>query len=247
MQLAVIADIHGNLLALRAVLADIARRGIGQTVDLGDSVSGPLWPRESLELLQSAGIPTLRGNHDRWVAEGGAGSWDAFARAQLGPAQAAWLGALPPQREPLPGLLAFHARPEDDNAYLLEEVADGRMVPATAETVAARLGPTEASLILCAHSHRAGLLRLPDGRVVVNPGSVGCPAYADPTPPAHVSESGAPFARYAVLEVEAGRLLGAEFVAVGYDHAAAAARAEAQGQPAWAHALRTGLMPQGAA
>ncbi len=73
MQLAVIADIHGNHLALEAVLADIDRRGLRAIVNLGDVVSGPLWPAETVELVRSRGIPTVRGNHDRWAAEGGEG------------------------------------------------------------------------------------------------------------------------------------------------------------------------------
>ncbi|MBS0561999.1 MAG: metallophosphoesterase family protein, partial [Proteobacteria bacterium] len=210
MRLAVIADIHGNSLALHAVLDDIARRGIGFMVNLGDCVSGPLWPRETLALLQAAAIPTVRGNHDRWVAEGGGGASDDFARNDLDEAQVARLGALPPALEVAPGVLAFHARPADDNAYLLEDAAGGRLVTASPEDVAARLGDVgEAALLLCGHSHLPGLMALPGGRVVLNPGSVGCPAYTDPSPPAHVSETGAPFARYAIAEIEDGRFLGA--------------------------------------
>lgn len=245
MRLAVIADIHGNRLALEAVLADIDRRRPDLVINLGDVASGPLWPAETVGLIRSRGIPTLRGNHDRWVAEGGEGQSDAFARDRLAAGDVAWLGGLPPALAPAPGVLAFHARPQDDNAYLLEEVAAGRLVPSAATEVAARLGPTEATLLLCAHSHLVGMLLLEDGRMVLNPGSVGCPAYADSAPPPHVSESGSPFARYAVLEVEAGRMLGCEMIAVGYDHAAAAARAESLGRADWAHALRTGLMPRG--
>ena len=125
MRLAVIADIHGNSLALHAVLDDIARRGIGFMCNLGDCVSGPLWPRETLALLQATAIPTVRGNHDRWVAEGGGGASDAFARDDLDPAQVARLGALPLTLEVAPGVLAFHARPGDDNAYLLEDAVGG--------------------------------------------------------------------------------------------------------------------------
>ncbi len=69
MRLAVIADIHGNLLALDAVLADIAARGVDLTVNLGDCVSGPLWPAETAARLMALGLPTVRGNHDRWVIE----------------------------------------------------------------------------------------------------------------------------------------------------------------------------------
>ena len=241
MDIAIIADIHGNLPALQAVLSDIGRRGLRRIVNLGDCVSGPLWPRECLERLQSEGIPSLRGNHDRWVAEDGRGSWDAFARQQLDAAQVGWLGRLPIRLAPLPGVIACHGRPDDDNAYLLEEVVDGRLAAAAPATVAARLGPTEATVLLCAHSHQPGLLGLPDGRMVLNPGSVGCPAYADPTAPAHVSETGSPFACYAIADIAEGRIRRAATIRLAYDHEAAAARAEAQGQADWALALRTGL------
>ena len=95
MRLAIIADIHGNSLALEAVLADIDRRGVREIVNLGDVASGPLWPRETVESIQARHIPTVRGNHDRWVAEGVTGGSDRYARERLDDAQRAWLGALP--------------------------------------------------------------------------------------------------------------------------------------------------------
>jgi len=49
--IALIADIHGNLPAIEAVAADIAARGISRVVNLGDHVSGPLWPRETIDFL----------------------------------------------------------------------------------------------------------------------------------------------------------------------------------------------------
>ena len=67
MKFAVISDIHGNLLALQAVLADIARQGIEQTVNLGDILSGPLQPAETADLLMAQDFPTIRGNHERQV------------------------------------------------------------------------------------------------------------------------------------------------------------------------------------
>ncbi|TIT30318.1 MAG: metallophosphoesterase family protein, partial [Mesorhizobium sp.] len=70
MRIAVLADIHGNLLALDAVLDDLKHRGGADiTVNLGDCVSGPLWPRETMERLQALKLPTVRGNHDRRVAQ----------------------------------------------------------------------------------------------------------------------------------------------------------------------------------
>src|SRR3954463_8753788 len=69
MRLAVISDIHGNLAALEAVLADIKARGVDRTVNLGDCVTSPLWPKETFEALEALSLPTVRGNHDRWIEE----------------------------------------------------------------------------------------------------------------------------------------------------------------------------------
>lgn len=237
---AVIADIHGNLPALEAVLADIAARGITQVIDLGDCVSGPLWPAETCDRLMALGFPTVRGNHDRWVAELPAaqlGLTDRFTRAALTDRQLDWLRGLPPVRN-LPGVLAVHGCPGDDNQYLLERVASWRLVPDQPAAIAARLGDAPA-LVLCGHSHQARLVGLPDGPTVLNPGSVGCPAYQDPGDPPHVSEVGSPHARYAVVS-RADGAIAADLIAVAYDHHAAAARALALGRPDWAQALATG-------
>jgi hypothetical protein len=50
MRLAVISDVHGNLPALEAVVADIKKRQVDTTVNLGDCVTSPLWPKETLKL-----------------------------------------------------------------------------------------------------------------------------------------------------------------------------------------------------
>jgi predicted phosphodiesterase len=67
MRLAVISDVHGNLAALEAVRADIKSRGVDFTINLGDCFTSPLWPKETFEALQSLSLPTVRGNHDRWI------------------------------------------------------------------------------------------------------------------------------------------------------------------------------------
>ena len=98
MRIAVIADIHGNLPALEAVLADIQRRRIDRTIDLGDSVSGPLWPREVCDLLMASSSLVIRGNHDRWVSgpdPASLGPSDRDAHSNLGADHRQWLGALP--------------------------------------------------------------------------------------------------------------------------------------------------------
>ncbi len=245
-QFAVIADIHGNVLALEAVLADIAARGITRVIDLGDCVSGPLWPAETCDRLIALGLPTVRGNHDRWVTDWPAdrlGATDRFTRAALTDRHLGWLRALPPAQV-LPGALAVHGVPGDDTKYLLERASSFRLVPDAPAAIAARLGvPREGdppALVLCGHSHQPRLMRLPDdGPTVLNPGSVGCPAYQDPGDEPHVSEVGSPHARYAVVSLSGGGV-SADLIAVEYDHRAAAARAEACGRSDWAHALGTG-------
>lgn len=67
-----LADDHGNLPALEAVLGDMAGRRIDRVVNLGDCVSTPLWPAETLTLLRRHAWPTVRGNHVRYVATGSA-------------------------------------------------------------------------------------------------------------------------------------------------------------------------------
>jgi len=94
-------------------------------------------------------------------------------------------------------------------------------------------------LILCGHTHIARAVRLADGRMVINPGSVGSPGYRDVHPFPHVIEAGSPDARYAILELAAGSWR-ATFRHVSYDHEAMAALARRNGQPELASALATG-------
>ncbi|MGX8012700.1 metallophosphoesterase family protein [Mesorhizobium sp. ORM8.1] len=249
MRIAVIGDIHGNVLALDAVLDDLGRRGGADiTINLGDCVSGPLWPRETMERLQALNLPTVRGNHDRRVAQDPADKtmWpsDRHAQEQLTTEQRQALSALLTQ-EIVPGVIAFHARPDHDEKYLADAIVDGQLVRAPLATIRRRLKSLDpaCSVVLCGHSHRSELIAIPGGPIIFNPGSVGCPAYDDDTPPAHVSEQGTPHARYGIVEFQAeGRPSRFESIAVTYDHEAAARQAEAVGRPEWAHALRTGFM-----
>jgi predicted phosphodiesterase len=244
MRLAVIADIHGNVAALEAVLADVKLRGADRIVDLGDCVSGPLWPRETMDMLEALALPTVRGNHDRWVAETPRERMfpsDAFACDRLTPAQRATLGELPACLDLGEGIVGVHGTPTDDNRYLLEDVVAGRLALSPSADIGDRLNGQAAGLLLCAHSHQPRIAQVPGGLLIVNPGSVGCPAYADPTPPAHVSETGSPHARYALLTREDGRWR-VDLIAIEYDWDQASARAAANGRPDWARALATGYV-----
>jgi diadenosine tetraphosphatase ApaH/serine/threonine PP2A family protein phosphatase len=94
-------------------------------------------------------------------------------------------------------------------------------------------------LILCAHTHIARAVRLHDGRLIVNPGSVGSPGYRDVHPFPHVMEAGTPDARYAIPEFANGAWR-VTFRHVPYDHDAMASLARRNGQPELASALATG-------
>lgn len=244
MRLAVISDIHGNLAALDAVLADIETRAVDGVVNLGDCVTGPLWPKETFARLVALDLPTVRGNHDRWILdrpEAGLTPAGRYARDALSPSERAWLHALPATLEVAPEILAVHGTPAEDTTYLLEEQHEGRLVPAPRAVVAARLGDAaRPGVVLCGHSHRQALVQGPGGAVILNPGSVGCPAFAD-SPAAVGLEYRSAHARYAILTLRHGRW-GAELLAIDYDWDAAARRARDNGRPDWAEMLATGAV-----
>lgn len=238
MRLAVVSDIHGNLAALEAVAADIRSHGVDCVINLGDSLSGPLLPRQTAQFLMSANWLHVAGNHDRQILELGPNSAesDRFAHDELGADELRWLATLPSTREAAPDVLACHGTPRSDVTCLLE---DGER-PASAATISGHLANTRAAVILCGHSHVPRSVRSL-GSLVVNPGSVGQPAYADDLPYPHVIESGSPDARYALLEHRAGSWR-ASLISVPYASEEMASLAASRGHPDWAAALRTGYV-----
>jgi diadenosine tetraphosphatase ApaH/serine/threonine PP2A family protein phosphatase len=120
---------------------------------------------------------------------------------------------------------------------MLHDVGEAAVNDTPPDAVAARVAGRSERLILCGHTHVPLQVKLPDGRTVANPGSVGLPAYDWDRPHYHVMESGSPAARYAVVD---GDTLDVDLIAVAYDHEAAAQKAEAEGRSDWAIALRTG-------
>jgi len=239
MRYAVVSDIHGNLPALEAVLADA--KGVDGWLDLGDIVSGPLWPRETATLLMSLDWPTIAGNHERQlltIERGRMGPADAFAADAITPLQRSWLASLPPTMHPAEGLLCVHGVPGNDLQYLLETVQPSGLREANDDEVLARLGAVTPPMLLCGHTHvpRDRALR---GMRLANPGSVGLQAYDDGHPWPHLVENGSPLARYAIVEnAQAGWQVTLRQVA--YDHESAARRAEANARGDWADALRSG-------
>jgi predicted phosphodiesterase len=241
MALALISDIHGNLPALQAVLADARRRGVSRFLNLGDILYGPLWPRQTWELLQTLEvIGTVRGNDDRIIYAGGdpAASLSlAYVLDELPAAAVGWLRDLPFSLDlPELGLQAFHASPQGDELYLCEDIRQGGPWLRPEAELLADLEGFHAPLIAFGHSHYPRALQLPDGRRLINPGSVGLPAYWAGGALPHRMETGSPEARYAIVE-PAGAV---QLIAVPYDHGAAIAQARRNGRPDWARWLETG-------
>jgi predicted phosphodiesterase len=244
-RIAILADIHGNIWALDAVLADLDRAGITRMLDLGDSLFGPLDPAATADRLIERAIPSIRGNCDRIILDPppDAGGNLAYTREHLSPRHLAWLSAQPATRDLEGGLLLCHGTPRSDDTSLLEELTLQGPHPRAEAAIRVLLGPCSATLVLCAHTHTPRVLALAGGPLLVNPGSVGLPAYREDEPTPHIMETDSPHARYAVLWAgENGWHV--EHHAIPYDWERAAAQAEAAGRADWAGILRTGRAPE---
>ena len=243
-KIAAISDIHGNLAALKAVLADIKGHAPDLIVNLGDSLSGPLFPAECADCLLSLDIPTIRGNHERQLLTlpiDEMGESDLYALSCLETHHLRWIEHTPTalliERE----IQLVHGTPESDLGYFLETVEPQGVREANPLEIHDRAHGVSAPLILCGHTHIPRTVSLGDGRLVVNPGSVGLPAHEDDRPLPHKMQTGSPHARYALVEKRNGSW-SAQLNSVIYDWENAAKLAESRGRADWAKALRTGLV-----
>jgi predicted phosphodiesterase len=190
---AVFSDVHGNLPALEAVLADIDRRGL-PAVCLGDLVGYGPWPDEVAALVRERRIPCLMGNYDRGIgfatgdcgcvyrtdaqrAEGAASL--AFTEARVSEETRAFLRSLADRfviRTPNGEVLAVHGSPRRINEYLFADRPDSSLARLAAQ------GPWRA--ILFGHTHQPwarDVARPGDGgrTLFVNVGSAGRPRDGD--------------------------------------------------------------------
>jgi predicted phosphodiesterase len=248
----ILSDIHGNVWALEAVLADAKHRGVEQFVNLGDILYGPLQPRQTYELLQTLDVVTIQGNEDRIIYEANPSTEAsvisptrsptlAFVIDQLGAEPIDWLRALPKTTWVSDQIFACHGTPTSDTVYLLEEVASGSPL-VRSESAISQLAQVTASVIpvmLCGHSHIPRLVQLETGAIILNPGSVGVPAYDDDLPNYHQMQTHSPLASYAILE-HRDRGWFVDLLKVPYDYQQAVAQAKRQGRADWASWIATG-------
>lgn len=179
MRLAVFGDIHGNLPALLAALADMRAQGASDLICLGDVALGGPWPAECLRVVRRLGCPVVRGNTDRLLTEAPApfrvrglpdekelydiGRWSA---EQVGATERAWAGDYRPSVQ-RPDLLCFHGSPARDTEGLTEQTSALRL-----EELRQQFGAQP--LWVGGHTHRT-LRRELGGWTLLNAGSVGLP------------------------------------------------------------------------
>ena len=240
---AVLSDIHGNRWALQAVLKDIDRQEIKCIVNLGDSLYGPLDPIGTAQMLMERRIPTVRGNEDRILVEAlpeaaHSPSLD-YVRGRLKAEHIEWLEALEMTTVAYGDFFLCHGTPKRDDEYLLQEILERGVYLRRLAEVEARVGFLDQPVVLCGHDHVARTMRLPGGKLVVNPGSVGLPAYRDDLPYPHVMESGTPHARYSIVRWREGTWR-VEEKTVEYEWEVAAEVALKNDRLDWADWLRTG-------
>ncbi|WP_284006693.1 metallophosphoesterase family protein [Haloarcula pelagica] len=191
MKLGVLSDIHGNRVALRAVLADMP--SVDMLVCAGDVVGYNPWHADCVDAMRGVGdhagypdeeVPTVMGNHDRAVADTTPFAFNGMAKAgvehateQLDDEQLAWLAALPDERRVCDGRVKLvHGHPDDPDHYTYPD----------------EFGPDlldDEAVLVMGHTHRQHHERYEEG-VVMNPGSVGQPRDGDHR------------AAYAVLDLE---------------------------------------------
>lgn len=245
MKIAIIADIHGNSLALEAVLADIANKNVDDILNLGDHFSGPLDAHNTAKQLVDSDMISISGNHDRQLIElniEDMGLSDQAAHAKLSTRAIDWLKTLKPTDIYKDEVFMCHGTPTSDTQYWMEHVSSSGVVSFAQKTqIEAFAVGINYPIILCAHTHRPRMVELSGGRILLNPGSVGCPAYDDDQPYYHIMQNGTPDASYAIMEKINGKWR-ATFHYVKYDNLTAAKIAADAGRDDWASGLASGWL-----
>ncbi len=241
MKFGILSDIHGNIWALQAVLEDADRREIDRFINLGDIFYGPLQPRETYDLLRTIDAVTILGNEDRllYEPEVAPSATLTYTINQLGTEPIDWLRTLPATRCVADEVFACHGTPTSDHVYLLEDVSSGVPLVRQDNVIQQMLGNIDAPMILCGHSHIPRVVQLASGALVINPGSVGLPAYDDDLLNYHRMETYTALAAYAVVE-KRSESWQVDLLKVPYDVALAVQQAEQQGRSDWAEWLATG-------
>lgn len=244
LRFAVLSDIHGNVWALEAVLEDAKRREIDQFINLGDILYGPLKPLETYRLLETVDVITIQGNEDRDIYEFDCTQAEAkptlaYMIEQLNSSEIEWLKSLPKTAIVAEEVFACHGTPTSDLIYLLEDISTGSPIVRTEAAILSHLDGVNFPIILCGHSHIPRVVQLSSGSLIVNPGSVGVPAYDDDLPNYHAMQNYSPLASYAVIEKH-NHGWQVDLLKIPYNVHLAVEQARHQGRDDWADWIETG-------
>jgi predicted phosphodiesterase len=248
MKLAIISDIHGNQIALEAVLADIKRVGVDQIICLGDIANVGPHPGQCIDIIRDLNCPVLQGNHELYLL-GHIENWDwrispvwagmRWAREQLRPDQMEYIANLPYQHEIAGnGRVGLRQAQPARQFELTEpvEVTAGRVgatfVHASPLTqyrgflpdhddaaIAERMNGLDNTTLFCGHTH-VPLYRPWSNSWLVNVGSVGMPVDGTPTAKYVIATrlKREWHVQYRMIEYNVDRLM-AEFERVGLQEA----------------------------
>jgi len=173
---ALLYDIHGNLPALEAVIADARAAGANRFVLGGDYALAGAFPQDVVKRLEKLDADWIRGNTERWLEDPSDAPGDEllhrsieYCRDQLGGKRTGKLYALPEQLE-IDGACVCHASPRSDILTFMPEPTEGdRQL----------LANSQAEIVVFGHSHLQFAREAEGGHFLVNPGSVGLPFDGD--------------------------------------------------------------------
>lgn len=200
--MALISDMHGNAVALKAALDDLANHPADYTLCMGDAVQGGCEPLRIVEILAELACPVVMGNSDSFILDNEAShevtgpthEVAEWTRAQLGKDGLAFVSTFTPTVSlDLGGgrsLLGFHGSPRSFDEVLLPETPE--------EEFAALIGPADQAVLVGGHTHLQWTRRFGES-LFLNPGSVGVAYNRYMTPETFYIY---PQAEYAVLHVE---------------------------------------------
>ncbi|MBK7981809.1 MAG: metallophosphoesterase family protein [Ignavibacteriae bacterium] len=244
MRIAVISDIHGNVFALEAVLQNIKKQNVDLILNLGDTLYGPIAPKETYELLSTESIISICGNQDRQIYEASESEIKLYPTLQynldvLGTEVLNWLKELPFEKRISSEIYLCHGTPKSDLEYLLENIESGYPILKKDDEIIKFLYKETSKIILCGHTHIFRNVMLSTKQLVINPGSVGLQAYKDDEPTVHKMENNIPYASYAIIEKQKDNW---EITnkKIPYKFEKAVEEARKRGREDWAFYLSTG-------
>ncbi|HZX57869.1 MAG TPA: metallophosphoesterase family protein [Mucilaginibacter sp.] len=244
---AIISDIHGNSLALKAVLLDIKSRGIEKIINLGDHFFGALEPEGVASILRENEMLCISGNTDREILQSIDTDFNKEGmdrvKADLSQQSISWLRKLPKTKTLDDLFFVCHGTPESDDEYLLEKVTEKGVFVYNDEELVKKTEHIKERIVLCGHSHVNRVVYLSNDKIVLNPGSVGLPAYLGNGEYRFAMESMTPHAKYAIAKAN-DDAISIEQVLCAYDWHKASEAARKNGNEKWANFLLYGRMPK---